>query len=83
MSGWGITYAGMDRAFEKHGRKPFRDRAAHMRAVRHEINAAGYRHIQAHHDQAGNCIYCGESGRCPGVHAEIEISRVMAGQVTP
>lgn len=73
MSAFPITELADDRAFEKHHRKPFPNRYAHTRAVRKEIAAMGHVFVPAHHDEAGNCIYCGEAGRCPGVHAKIEI----------
>lgn len=38
----------------------------------------GERMFRARFDINGNCLYCGEAGRCPGWHTKNEISNVMA-----
>jgi radical SAM superfamily enzyme len=40
------------------------------RKVKRAIIARGQKPIRAVRDAAGNCIFCGEAGRCPGWHAE-------------
>lgn len=52
--------------------------AAQYRAhVRKTIIRAGYTPVAATYDQAGNCLTCGECGRCPGWHTTEE------GRLTP
>jgi transcription elongation factor Elf1 len=43
--------------------------------VKREINRAGLKPIKAQWDEAGNCVYCGEAGRCPGWHAQNELNQ--------
>jgi hypothetical protein len=33
----------------------------------------GHEAIPAKYDDGGNCLYCGESGRCPGYHTRQEV----------
>ena len=35
---------------------------------KHALELAGYVPFKAVKDYAGNCVYCGEAGRCPGWH---------------
>ena len=42
-------------------------RIAH--AIRQALEDIHATPIRAEYDAAGNCIYCGEAGRCPGYHA--------------
>lgn len=48
---------------------PFESRKAFERAVkRHVYRKTGEEPRKAIYDDAGNCIVCGECGRCPGWH---------------
>jgi len=46
-----------------------------------ELRRRGIPHSPAHYDTGGNCLTCGESGRCPGVHTfeEIQAANRMGG----
>ncbi len=44
-------------------------RVASARKARRQIEQAGLAAVAARYDMAGNCVYCGEAGRCPGWHA--------------
>lgn len=46
----------------------YASRAAYTKAARRVLKAWGYQVAQARHDNAGDCLTCGECGRCPGVH---------------
>ena len=70
-----LTEIADDKAFDRHGKKPFPSRKAHTNAVRRELWSMGIIAVGAEYDEAGNCRYCGEAGRCPGVHAEAEASK--------
>jgi hypothetical protein len=62
----------MDRAFLRHGSKPFPSRRAHNAATRAEFRRAGIVPVRAEYDTGGNCLVCGESGRCSGWHGSYE-----------
>jgi len=47
----------------------FASREAFVQFVRTAIETAGYRAVSPKEDKAGNCVVCGEAGRCPGYHA--------------
>ena len=50
---------------------PFQEHRTEKRftqQVRRTFLKAGYRPFKAVYDKAGNCVSCGESGRCPGWH---------------
>lgn len=49
--------------------------SAYRRAVRRAIERTGHHAIRAHYDAAGNCIICGECGRCPGWHFQSEVTK--------
>ena len=51
----------------------FKTRGAYAAQVKAEIIRAGERPQIARYDDAGNCAYCGEAGRCPGWHPESEV----------
>ena len=42
-------------------------------AVSSVLRKMGIPHSPAQYDAAGNCLTCGEAGRCPGVHTFEEI----------
>jgi heterodisulfide reductase subunit C len=46
-------------------------------ATRAEIKRKGMQPIRALNDRSGNCIFCGECGRCPGYHALEDIHVAM------
>lgn len=54
--------------------QPWPTSKAYTAAVRHELRGMGETPIRAVWDRAGNCRYCGEAGRCPGVHALADIA---------
>ena len=62
----------MNRAFLRHGARPFASRAAYKRATAAEFRRAGVVPVKAQYDTAGNCTVCGEAGRCPGWHGSYE-----------
>ena len=39
-----------------------------QRRWKRTLERAGYVSFKAVGDYAGNCVYCGEAGRCPGWH---------------
>jgi hypothetical protein len=49
-----------------------------------ELRRRGIPHSPAQYDTAGNCLTCGECGRCPGVHTFEEIQKAAreAAQMT-
>lgn len=46
---------------------------AHTAALSAELRRLGIPHSPAQYDKAGDCLTCGEAGRCPGVHTFEEI----------
>jgi hypothetical protein len=44
---------------------------AYVRSVKRDLLRRGLKPIKAVFDNAGNCIACGEAGRCPGFHPEV------------
>ena len=40
-----------------------------------ELRRRGIPHSPAQYDAGGNCLTCGEGGRCPGVHTFEEIQK--------
>jgi len=46
----------------------YKSRTAYTAAQKRAIIKAGKTPVQAEYNSAGNCIYCNESGRCPGWH---------------
>ena len=50
-------------------RSPYPSREAYAKAIRQALEDIHATPIRAEYDYAGNCIYCGEAGRCPGYHA--------------
>ena len=40
-----------------------------------ELRRRGIPHSPAQYDAGGNCLTCGEGGRCPGVHTFEEIQQ--------
>lgn len=73
MKSFPITEKAVDAAFVLNGRKPFESQEKHSDCVRRCIKYADETPVRAVYDKGKNCIYCGESGRCPGWHAEKEI----------
>jgi hypothetical protein len=51
----------------------FSSKREFARFVRNTIVQAGEIPEQAKYDDKGNCLYCGESGRCPQYHTRSEI----------
>ena len=49
---------------------PYPSAKAFYAAIKREIRRRGYKPVRAHWDAAGNCLICGECGRCPGWHIE-------------
>ena len=47
-------------------------RKAYEAAVKHGLIRQGKHPIKARYDRAGNCLICGECGRCPGYHERKE-----------
>ena len=45
------------------------------RDVSAELRRRGIPHSPAQYDAGGNCLTCGEAGRCPGVHTFEEIQK--------
>lgn len=43
-------------------------RLAYERAVKRAFLKYGVTPVKAEYDAAGNCLQCGECGRCPGWH---------------
>jgi len=50
------------------------------RDVSAELRRRGIPHSPAQYDAGGNCLTCGEGGRCPGVHTFEEIQRADRAQ---
>lgn len=52
------------------GVKPqYASRAAYQRAMKRQLERQyGAPPVKAVYDLAGNCMHCGECGRCPGWH---------------
>lgn len=46
-----------------------RTRDEYISEVKVALQKAGCNFFEAAYDSAGNCITCGEAGRCPGIHA--------------
>ena len=61
---------GLKPAYVKSGRKEggMKTKSAYEQAERRRLIKAGYVPIRAKYDTAGNCLTCGECGRCPGYH---------------
>ena len=55
--------------------KSFKSRKAHVEQNRRAILNAGCMPIKSIQDEAGNCIFCGECGRCPGYHTLDEVQK--------
>lgn len=53
---------------------------AHTAAVSAELRRRGIPHSPAQYDAGGNCLTCGEAGRCPGVHTFEEIQEANRAQ---
>lgn len=45
---------------------------AYSRWVKRILEINGHVPIKAKFDAGGNCLFCGEAGRCPGYHTEEE-----------
>lgn len=67
------------RHWAKHHR-PFNSSAALERAVKREFTKMGITAIRAQYDRNGDCIICGECGRCPGYHTPAEAQQAQALQ---
>lgn len=50
-----------------------RGREEHIAHLSAKLRERGIPHSPAQYDSAGNCLTCGECGRCPGVHTFEEI----------
>lgn len=49
---------------------PHITRAGYQRAIRSAILRHRWTPVQAEYTAAGNCVFCGEAGRCPGWHVQ-------------
>jgi predicted aldo/keto reductase-like oxidoreductase len=50
----------------------YSSRVAYERAQYRAIKKTGTPPVKAQYDEAGNCVICGECGRCPGWHTPQE-----------
>lgn len=50
------------------------------RDVSAELRRRGIPHSPAQYDAGGNCLTCGECGRCPGVHTFEEIQNAARAE---
>lgn len=48
--------------------KCFQSRTSYANRNKRAIEKAGYTPVKPHYDKAGNCVICGEAGRCPSWH---------------
>ena len=55
--------------------KPFANKLFYTAAISVELRRQGIPHSPAQYDESGNCLTCGECGRCPGVHTFEEIQQ--------
>ncbi len=55
--------------------KPFANKLFYTAAISVELRRQGIPHSPAQYDGAGNCLTCGECGRCHGVHTFEEIQQ--------
>ena len=62
--------------FHHHGQ--YQSEQSYFRAVKKRILAMGLKPVRAKYDEFGDCLMCGESGRCPGYHPSVE-SKHKAG----
>jgi hypothetical protein len=53
---------------------------ARTEAVSAVLRRMGFPHSPAQYDAGGNCLTCGECGRCPGVHTFEEIQAASRAQ---
>ncbi len=56
-------------------RGPFPTQALYTKAISDYLREHGIPHAPAKYDDKGNCLTCGECGRCPGVHTFEEIQQ--------
>lgn len=57
-----------------------RSQKAYTAHVRRLLKGNGFPVVSARYDLQGNCLLCGESGRCPGVHiAPMETIHIAEG----
>jgi hypothetical protein len=54
--------------------KLFPSQEAYIARNYHALKRKGYAPIKASYDDGGNCLICGEAGRCPGWHIPEEAS---------
>lgn len=57
-----------------------RTREEHIAHMSAKLRRRGIPHSPAQYDSAGNCLTCGEAGRCPGVHTFEEIQAASRAQ---
>ena len=62
------------------GRNAWPSAEAMTADVSAELRRRGIPHSPAQYDAGGNCLTCGEGGRCPGVHTFEEIQRADRAQ---
>lgn len=55
------------------GRNAWNSAEDMTRDISAELRRRGIPHAPAQYDAGGNCLTCGEGGRCPGVHTFEEI----------
>lgn len=67
------------RQWAKHNR-PFDSSAALLRAVKREFAKQGIPAHRAQYDRNGDCMVCGECGRCPGYHTPAEVQQAQSLQ---
>ena len=48
--------------------KPFKTKRGYTNFVKRYFETRGFKTRPAEYDDNGDCIFCGEAGRCAGVH---------------
>ena len=60
--------------------KTYGSTKAYYHSVKRRIKKMGLVPIKATFDPEGNCLRCGEAGRCPGYHPSNELSLLERSQ---
>lgn len=55
-----------------------KNRKTFMAGEKRRISREGKTPIKATYDKAGDCVFCGEAGRCPGWHTANEIKTLLS-----
>jgi len=56
-------------------------RAQYISQVKRKLLAQGYQPVRAIYDAGGNCVICGEAGRCPGWHTERQHAEIIPARL--